>query len=103
MAISSQNSNRSQKMKRYNFILSYDIADPKRLRKIAKIMEKKAMRIQFSIYILYDTTQAEIAALLEEIGSIYNQEHDDIRIYRISGYGISMGSAIDLEKPFDFF
>ena len=38
-------------MKTYNFVISYDISDDKRLRKAAKILEKEAMRFQYSVYI----------------------------------------------------
>ena len=90
-------------MKRYDFLISYDIADPKRLRKIARQIERKAMRIQYSVYVLFDATKEELSQLLEEILKIANEEQDDIRVYKISHYGIKMGSAIDLAKPYDFF
>lgn len=90
-------------MKRYDFLISYDIADPKRLRKIAKHIERKALRIQYSVYVLYDATKEELSRLLEEILKIANEEQDDIRVYKISHYGIKMGSAVDLQNPYDFF
>lgn len=90
-------------MKRYDFVVCYDISDPKRLKKIAKAVEKRALRIQYSIYVLFDATQQELNILLENITKIYNQEQDDIRVYKIKQKGIHMGSAIDLENPYDFF
>ncbi len=73
-------------MKRYDVVVCYDISDPKRLKKI-----------------LFDATQQELNILLESITKIYNQEQDDIRVYKIKQKGIHMGSAIDLENPYDFF
>ncbi len=90
-------------MKRYDFVVCYDISDPKRLKKIAKAVERRALRIQYSIYVLFDATQQELNILLENITKIYNQEQDDIRVYKIKQKGIHMGSAIDLENPYDFF
>ncbi len=90
-------------MRRYDFVISYDISDPRRLRKIAKKIERKAMRIQYSVYVLFDATQEEVVALLESLSAIYHDEEDDIRVYRIRDYGIHMGAAIDLSKPYDFF
>jgi CRISPR-associated protein Cas2 len=90
-------------MRVYDFVISYDISDPKRLRKIAKKLERKAMRIQYSVYLLFDATQEEVTLLLEELTGIFNEERDDIRVYRIKDYGIHMGSATDLSKPYDFF
>ena len=89
-------------MKKYDFILSYDIADPKRLRKIAKKVERKALRLQYSVYVLFETTQQEVSILLDEITKLYDPEQDDIRLYKIKHKGIHMRAAIDLEHPYDF-
>ena len=90
-------------MRRYDFVICYDIADPKRLRKIAKTIEKKAMRIQYSVFFMMHTTQAEVTALLERMTALYHEEQDDIRVYKIKHTGIHMGAAVDLERPLDFF
>ena len=37
-------------MARTRYIVSYDISDPKRLRKVAKILEGYGSRIQFSVF-----------------------------------------------------
>lgn len=89
-------------MKTHDFIIAYDIADPKRLRKIAKILEKKALRIQYSIYILYDATEQEAINLVRSLDKIYNEKEDDIRIYKIKNYGLHFGSALDLNNPLIF-
>ncbi len=89
-------------MKQYNFILAYDIADSKRLRKIAKIVEKEAIRIQFSIFLLPKFTKPELLELLDKILKIYNENEDDIRIYKIKNKGINIASGVDLDQPFNF-
>ena len=89
-------------MKTHDFIIAYDIADPKRLRKIAKILEKKVLRIQYSIYILYDATEQEAINLVRSLDKIYNEKEDDIRIYKIKNYGLHFGSALDLNNPLIF-
>lgn len=89
-------------MRKYDFIITYDIADVKRLRKIAKLIEKKAMRIQHSVYIFYDATQQEITSLLEAVCQICHEEHDDIRVYKVKERGIHLEAAIDLDNPFIF-
>ncbi len=90
-------------MRRYDFVIAYDIADPKRLRKIAKTLEKKAIRFQYSLFLVTDATHEEVTALVERIVSLCNEEQDDIRIYRIKHHGIRMGAALDLAHPYDFF
>jgi len=87
-------------MRRYDFIITYDISDPKRLKKIAKLIEKDALRIQYSVYILYEATKEEVTALLEQVCKIYDEKYDDIRVYKIKQRGIHMGAAIDLDNPF---
>jgi len=89
-------------MRRYDFIISYDISDKKRLRKIAKLIEKDAMRIQYSVYFYHDSTQEEVTKLLEKVCKIYDEKRDDIRVYKIKHKGLHLGSAIDLENPFEF-
>ena len=89
-------------MQKYDFILSYDIADPKRLRKIARKVERKALRLQYSVFVLFDATQEEVTKLLEELTQLYHEEQDDIRVYRITHYGVHMRAATDLAHPYDF-
>jgi CRISPR-associated protein Cas2 len=88
-------------MKRYDFIITYDIADTKRLKKIAKLIEKNAMRIQYSVYIYFDATQQEVTKLLVEVCKLYHAEYDDIRVYKIKNRGLHFGAAVDLDNPFD--
>ena len=90
-------------MRRYDFVVAYDIADPKRLRKIARVMEKRAIRFQYSLFLVEGATQAEVTALVEKIVSLCNEEQDDIRLYRIKHHGIRMGAVMDLAHPYDFF
>ena len=89
-------------MNRYDFIISYDIANIKRLRKIAKLLEKEAIRIQFSIFLLPNSTKYELQTLLDNILKIYNENEDDIRVYNIKNSGIKLASAINLEQPYNF-
>ncbi len=89
-------------MNRYDFIISYDIANIKRLRKIAKLLEKEAIRIQFSIFLLPNSTKDELQTLLDNILKIYNENEDDIRVYNIKNSGIKLASAINLEQPYNF-
>ncbi len=85
-----------------DFILCYDIADEKRLSKIGKRVEKRAFRIQKSIYILYDTSKEELVKVIDDIMKIFNEKEDDLRIYTIKKRGIALGNAVDLDNPFIF-
>jgi len=87
-------------MRKYDFIIAYDISDAKRLKKIAKLIEKEAMRIQYSIYILYDASKEEVTTLLEKVCQVYDEKYDDIRVYKVKKRGIHLEAAIDLDNPF---
>ena len=63
------------------FIIAYDIVDEKRLQKIARYLEKEALRIQYSIY--YIKAKKEILkAIIDNLIELMDEE-DDIRIYRV--------------------
>lgn len=89
-------------MRKYDFIISYDIADVKRLKKIAKLIEKNAMRIQYSVYIFYDASHQEVTDLLESVTNIYDEKYDDIRVYKVKNRGLHFRAAVDLDNPLEF-
>ena len=90
-------------MIKHDFIIAYDISDAKRLRMVAKILEQRAMRIQYSIFYMIAVTHQEARKIFDDIIEVCDQEMDDLRIYRIKNKGIHMGRAVDLRNPFDFF
>jgi len=88
-------------MNKKDFLICYDIADEKRVAKIGKTIEKKAIRIQKSVFLFDKATKEELSQLIETIMKIFNKKQDDLRIYTIKDKGLTLGSAIDLENPFD--
>jgi len=87
-------------MKKFNFLICYDIADKKRLSKVAKTLEKVSIRIQKSIFYYMDSSQDDIKATMKKLEEIINQEEDDIRIYKVDkNSSINLNSAINLKKP----
>jgi len=63
------------------FIIAYDICDEKRLKTIAKFMERNTIRIQFSIYFIC-CDRKEIKRIIDNLMKLMDEE-DDIRIYRV--------------------
>lgn len=47
-------------MSRRRFLIGYDIADPKRLRRVIKIMEAYGTRLQYSVFICDLTASEEL-------------------------------------------
>lgn len=85
-------------MLRQDFVICYDIADTKRLQKIAKCLEKYAFRIQKSVFFYPNASQENIIVLVDELNSLLDEEEDDIRIYRIDiKNSIALESGVDLD------
>jgi CRISPR-associated protein Cas2 len=87
-------------MPKIDFVIAYDIANPKRLRKVARVLESTSIRIQKSIFFYPNASKDDITKLCEKLETIINKEEDDIRIYNVNKKNsISLKSAIDLKYP----
>lgn len=86
-------------MRKKDFLLCYDIADKKRLSKIAKIIEVDAMRIQRSVYFYEQISKKELKNLIDKVLIVLDEKADDFRVYTIKNKGVFLGDAIDLDKP----
>ena len=87
-------------MKKLNFLICYDIADTKRLAKIAKNLEKVSIRIQKSIFYYMGATAKDIEQIVSIIEDIINKDEDDVRVYKVDkNLSINLKHGIDLKKP----
>ncbi len=87
-------------MKDFNFLVCYDIADPKRLAKIAKLLENNGIRIQKSIFFCPSFSKKNLKELSFKIEEIIDNDADDVRIYQIDiHHSIHLNSAVDLKNP----
>ena len=86
-----------------DYIISYDIADKKRLAKLARTLEKVAMRIQNSVFLYSSVKEYELLGIIEVINTIIDEDADDVRIYTVLGAGIALGQAVDLNNPYIFW
>lgn len=57
--------------------MAYDIADPKRLRRICTLMEDHGERLQYSVF-LCDLTIAELAELESAVVEVMNLHEDSV-------------------------
>ena len=85
-----------------DYIISYDIADSKRLQRLARRLEKLAMRIQYSVFYAPSVSQEKLFDIIETVNDIIDQEEDDVRIYTILDAGYALGQAVDLDDPLTF-
>ena len=63
-----------------NYIISYDITNPRRLSRVYKLMKQSGIHIQYSVFYCRLTWQ-NLVELKGKLGSIINPKKDDVRIY----------------------
>ena len=87
-------------MKKFNFLICYDIADSKRLTKIAKNLENVSIRIQKSIFYYMEATAKDIEQIVSIIEEIINKDEDDVRVYKVDkNLSINLKRGINLKQP----
>ncbi len=64
------------------YLVAYDIADPKRLRRVAKICEDYGVRVERSVFEC-DLPNTDMAALWTKIGQTVDLREDCAVCYRI--------------------
>lgn len=64
-------------MARRRYLMAYDIADPKRLRRICTLMVDHGERLQYSVF-LCDLTVAERAELEGSVTEVMNLSEDSV-------------------------
>lgn len=62
------------------WLLAHDIADPKRLNKVWRLMRKEGQALQYSLYLLRGNRE-RIERLLDQLSPIIDKRTDDVRIY----------------------
>ncbi len=62
------------------WLLAHDIADPKRLQKVWRLMRKEGLPLQYSLYLLHGDRQ-RVQRLLDQLTLIIDSKRDDLRIY----------------------
>jgi CRISPR-associated protein Cas2 len=66
-------------MARRRHLIAYDIADPRRLRRVCKIMEEYGDRIQYSVFIC-DLSRSELLHARADVEAEMNLSEDSVLI-----------------------
>lgn len=61
-------------------IVTYDVADHKRLAKVAKIMEDYGTRVQYSIFEIH-ADGAILSEIMRRVSGVLDEQNDSVRIY----------------------
>lgn len=70
-------------MRTFACLVVYDIASPKRLRNVAKIMQGYGVRVQKSVFEC-DLGEADRARMLRDACKVMVEEEDQVRLYALS-------------------
>jgi CRISPR-associated protein Cas2 len=66
-------------------LLSYDITDAKRRRRVVKLLEGSARRVQYSVFETF-MSESELSALVSKtLPFILSEEGDSLLVYRLCG------------------
>lgn len=66
--------------RRIDYLVAYDISDPRRLARVHRFLKEHAFPVQFSVFIAA-LDQNEIGAILAGLGRIIDARADDVRAY----------------------
>ena len=67
-----------------NWLITTDIADPRRLRRAARICERVGQRVQESVYAM-ELSPAELHALQGDLALVLRGSEDTVRYYPVCG------------------
>ena len=71
------------------WLLTYDVADSKRLQRIHRCVQHHAMPLQYSVFWLHGSTQARDACLAEVL-PLLRTDSDDLRAYALPDRGFRL-------------
>ena len=71
------------------YLIAYDIAEPRRLGRIHRILKKQGLPVQYSVFTVVMKRKA-LLGLLAEINARINVCEDDVRCYRLPDHSESV-------------
>jgi len=64
-------------------IISYDIRDDKRIRKVAKYLESECVRVQKSVFLLPEAKKGNLKEIVSNVVALIEKE-DSVKVYKFS-------------------
>ena len=68
------------------YLVAYDIADPRRLGRVARYLGQHACRVQYSVFAA-PLSQSRLHHLLAELETMIDPKQDDVRAYPLPAAG----------------
>jgi CRISPR-associated protein Cas2 len=78
-----------------SYLVTYDIADPRRLSRLFRFLKKQGLPIQYSVF-LVEASATQMGNLMVKIAKMIHPAADDVRAYRLpeNGWQITLGASI---------
>lgn len=78
-----------------SWLVTYDIADPRRLARLFKFLKKQGVPVQYSVF-LVEASAAKMGNLIVQIAKIVDKDEDDVRAYRLPErtWKVTLGGSI---------
>ncbi len=78
-----------------SWLVTYDIADPRRLARVFKTLKKNGVPVQYSVFSVEANTP-QIKVLMAQLATLIHPAQDDVRAYRLPerGWRATLGTAI---------
>ena len=70
-----------------DFVICYDIANPKRLSRIFRYLKKYAMPMQYSVF-LYSGDDRQLSRVMGKLTTMLDLREDDLRAYPLPKRGL---------------
>lgn len=67
---------------RKSHLLAYDIADPRRLGRVHRYMKKRAIAVQYSVF-LVECSPLRLKEVIAGVQSLLDEREDDVRVYTL--------------------
>jgi CRISPR-associated protein Cas2 len=64
------------------WLITYDIADKRRLSRLHRFIKKHAVPVQYSVF-LFEGSGAQVGRLMNEIEGYIDPKYDDVRAYQL--------------------
>lgn len=77
------------------WLVTYDIADPRRLTRLFKFLKKQGLPVQYSVF-LVEVSAVKMATLVVQMAKMIDADADDVRAYRIpdNPWKVTLGASI---------
>lgn len=70
-----------------DYVICYDICDPRRLARLARYLVKRAVRMQYSVF-LFQGDDRQLERCIQGAAELIDPQEDDLRVYPLPVRGL---------------